>query len=639
MTLYKQIVLLLSVIFIFLFGATIWVQFSHSRDYLNDQEEITLNNTINSLGLALVPYLEAKDPVGAESVINAAFDGGFLESISLNYFDTSTVPIIKKYPLNSEFSHVPDWFINLGFFKQKSLEITLTSGWLQFGKLTVTANPRDAYYQLWNTTQTIFQTYSLIFVICCILFVFILKWILIPLQLLENQSVKIQNHLFDTLNITPKTRELKNLVDSMNTLTTKLDHQFQESEHETNKLKNLVYLDAITGVGNRKFFLSTFKQLTANGHSGILLVISCEVLNDIFSDYGFIARDETKRNISNAIIENVKRYSGGFVSLISDTEFVVVLPDVSSTLDNICVSYLDVFQQIKINHNKIYLAALDFDSYAEISELLAKADMALRYAKHEKKRFKSIKQSEIQAINKLTWLDILQKAIDGQMFNYQLHSVKIVGSDEVYHEELYTRINYDGKTTSAAGFIDMIENNKMAVDFDLLNINKAFSVLEQYPQKIISINLTAQSISSPSFIAQLNDVLRINEFYAHRIMFEFSESALIQQSNNLELLVDLFRKYSIQWGIDQFGRYLKDFNFLKKSIPSFVKIDSIYTDTLNTPNIDQQKELVVTALARMAHQVGAKAFVTHIESEQSIMYLDELLVDGYQGFYVRPSDV
>lgn len=75
MTLYRQLLATMLLLFGLLFAATYWVQFNSTRNYLAQQQETTVINTSTALGLALTPYLENGDKVSAESVIKAVFDG------------------------------------------------------------------------------------------------------------------------------------------------------------------------------------------------------------------------------------------------------------------------------------------------------------------------------------------------------------------------------------------------------------------------------------------------------------------------------------------------------------------------------------------------------------------------------------
>lgn len=75
MTLYKQLVAGMIAVFILLLISVFTIEFNTTRNSLEQQQRSEVNNTINTVGLALAPYLEKKDTIAVESVINALFDG------------------------------------------------------------------------------------------------------------------------------------------------------------------------------------------------------------------------------------------------------------------------------------------------------------------------------------------------------------------------------------------------------------------------------------------------------------------------------------------------------------------------------------------------------------------------------------
>lgn len=60
MTLYKQIVAGMIALFIVLISAVFIIEFNTTRDNLEQQQRSEVSNTINTVGLALAPYLEQK---------------------------------------------------------------------------------------------------------------------------------------------------------------------------------------------------------------------------------------------------------------------------------------------------------------------------------------------------------------------------------------------------------------------------------------------------------------------------------------------------------------------------------------------------------------------------------------------------
>ena len=85
MTLFRQIYTLLFALFLLVVASLGYVQFTETQSFLTKQMESDLNNTSNSLGIMLVPDLEAGDIVGAETLINVIFEGGYYQEVKLTW--------------------------------------------------------------------------------------------------------------------------------------------------------------------------------------------------------------------------------------------------------------------------------------------------------------------------------------------------------------------------------------------------------------------------------------------------------------------------------------------------------------------------------------------------------------------------
>lgn len=163
MTLYKQILAFVIFLFAGLLIIAYAVQFQSTRD-LAEQQRVSVINTANSVGIALTPYLETGDKVGAESIINAAFDGGYYQEIHLDLLASKqTIEKTNK----KEIEGVPGWFIQLNLFKSETYESILTSGWLQLGKLQVKKDiGRCLFSILADNVEPVLVIYCLFY--CCL---------------------------------------------------------------------------------------------------------------------------------------------------------------------------------------------------------------------------------------------------------------------------------------------------------------------------------------------------------------------------------------------------------------------------------------------------------------------------------------
>ena len=224
MTLYRQLLVTMLLLFAMLFVTAYSVQFSSTRSYLAQQQQTTVINTITSLGLALTPYLETGDTLGAESVINAIFDGGFYRKVQLNLLAVDQQIIREHTAIPRE---VPEWFVNLGLFEGARHEAVLTSGWLQLGQLYVEGHPGQAYYELWQGMSRLATWFVGCFVLVWGLLVLALRYLLKPLHDIEAQAREIELHHFGKAIPLPSTRELREVVSAINNMAGKLEIQFK----------------------------------------------------------------------------------------------------------------------------------------------------------------------------------------------------------------------------------------------------------------------------------------------------------------------------------------------------------------------------------------------------------------------------
>ncbi len=193
MTLHKQLVAGMLAVFLLLVGSVLAIEFTTTRNFLMQQQRSEMNNTINTVGLALAPYLEQKDSVAVESVINALFDGSSYSIVKLTFLDTEE-EIIRSYPVKA--NGVPDWFINMHFLAKLHDRRVVTSGWLQLAEIEIISHPGAAYVQLWGALKNLGVAFLVAFTLGMLLISAMLKRSLRPLSLIIIKMEEIAQNKF-----------------------------------------------------------------------------------------------------------------------------------------------------------------------------------------------------------------------------------------------------------------------------------------------------------------------------------------------------------------------------------------------------------------------------------------------------------
>ena len=638
MTLYRQLLATMLALFAILFVAAYLVQFNSTRSYLAQQLSLSVTSTANSVGLALTPYLETADKVGAESVINAAFDGGFYQRFKLKMLADNS-EIVKEN--SSAIEGVPSWFINLRLFEPVKFQAVLTSGWLQLGQLDVEGNPGQAYYELWRGMRELLISFFTAFLITTLLLMQALRYLLKPLEQICAQAVEIEQHHFGHTIPLPKTAELKQVVVSINTLTAKLAHQFKEQAEATERLRERVYRDAVSGLGNRAHFVGQVNAWTAeSGHGGVMLV-SVDVLDDIYRNEGFGARDNMVKSVATSLSDLLRPYDGHALARISAIEYAILLPGVENTeLHDIGQQMNRAIAELVVNpieqdHPISVVGIAERAANDDLTSLLTKADSAVRRARSERQGSVVMASDEkSDCLGRMAWRNLLELALQQNLFRFKSQPAIMLVSGQHYHAELFTSIHKDGEDYFAGQFMSALEQFKLGAEFDKHVLLAVSERLSTHRELRLAINLTLTSISSSKFVAWLDDYLANHANLAHQLVFELPESAIVHSRQQVEQLVAVLRQHSFMWGVDQYGRNFQSLDYLETLRPSYVKVDYCYTSMVLK---DEGDQAFLSAVCRTAHHAGVVTIATRVENQEQVHALSKLFVDGYQGFVSPPT--
>ncbi|GAA3526268.1 bifunctional diguanylate cyclase/phosphodiesterase [Zobellella aerophila] len=628
MTLYRQLLITMLFLFTVLFLTAYFALFNSTRDYLAEQQYTNVVNTATSLGLALTPYLETSDKVGAESVINAVFDGGFYRRVRLDLLaaDDHILRENLNYPLS-----VPEWFVGLGLFKTVSYEAVLTSGWLQLGKLYIEGHPNQAYHELWNGMSRLASWFLFFFVIAWISLIISLRYLLKPLFMIRYQAKEIERHHFGKTIPLPPTRELRDVVSAINNMSAKLEVQFNDQAKEVERLRQKAFFDETSGLGNRSYFVSQVSSWITEGIRSAVILVSVDILDKIYQEEGFSSRDDMVRVIAERLRKICHRYHEFALSRISAKEYALLLPENDG--DNLKILGNEINQTI----SELVVNPVEGDDFsvvgasilyegATVSNLLASADNALNKARMESLGTVVVEQQALSSeLGRLAWKKMLEDDIRNDQLLFSSQSVQIFNGS-TYHRELFTAIKRDDSHFNAGEFINIIEQFNLGAEFDKHIIDKALEKLEEDISLKLAVNLTQQSCHSEIFWHQLSFTLAKHSSAAERLFLEIPESIFAHGKLPLE---DHLAKLNVKWGIDHFGRHFDILGKLARLRPVYVKIDHAYTNQILEPDYD---DAFLAAVCRAAHNIGAIVIATRVENMAQLDTLSRLHMDAYQGF-------
>ena len=236
MTLFKQIASIFSIFIILIIGSVMYLNFNSANQFIQNQLYTTAEDTATSLGLSLSMNIPQNDEdiSTMETMVNAIFDRGYYESITLIDMEGNTLIENKNI---FKVKNVPDWFLNNVKLKVSTAQTQISSGWIPYGTLSVKLHTGHAYIQLWNIFIEILTTFAFLVSLVLLILYFVLTFILKSLKGVEKQAMAITNNDFIIQEDEPFTTEFKNVVKGMNKMVVKVKAIFEHEELMVQKYK------------------------------------------------------------------------------------------------------------------------------------------------------------------------------------------------------------------------------------------------------------------------------------------------------------------------------------------------------------------------------------------------------------------
>ncbi len=564
-------------------------------------------------------------------ILNYLFPAQHYNHSALLFADST--PLIRIDNQRS-ITNVPQWFQSLITIPEHIEKRMVNNNNYDVGIIEVSASSRWAYTKYWQLfSNTLISHLFLMLAGGCLIYI-ISKKHFASLQRLTTRAQNIDN-LNQAPMPLPEESDIKTIVRAFNKLTYQLDVNFKNQANEAVKLREQAYLDPISGLGNRSFFIHQISSWLDESHKGGLALIQTTLISDYYEHKGYQAGDKLIKQIA-ARLNEVIIYNDATISRLSRDEFAALIPNLSSEkLTLLGKMILKIFTDIERNSDIDSAITTDIglvynEARLTPSQLLTQLDNALTQAKltpHESIALIKDPTSH-DTLGKQQWKQLLEQAINEDLFQYKFQPATLENRS-IYHYEVFTGIQKNKDFYSAGQFLGAIEDLKIGSWFDrhvivtIINRLNADRTIGPF-----AINVTNSSIADPSFIRWLDKLLANNTQVASRLFFELQEISCIRNTDATSILCSTIKRHRFGVGIDNYGRHFQSLTYLKEINPDYVKIDYAYTYQLN----DQTKSAVLSSICRTAHSLDIKAIATRVETETQLERLSDLFVSGYQGF-------
>lgn len=597
MSLSKQLLLLISLIFFIVFSVNFVLSMGNIKSYLEVESEIHVQDTATSLGLSISPYMSNEDDPIIRTMMNAIFDMGYYKEMNLVDVDGKALVTLTSA---EEIAGVPSWLVKLMPMKVATAVSEISSGWNISGTLSVTTNPGYGYLKLYQQGKATLKYSFIIFLIAISLLALTLRFTLRPLRAIEKQANDISEGNFTVIEDLPWTLEVKNVAQSMNIMSLKIGSIIARLNSKLSSLSENLKRDPLTKLLNQATFYVNLKEILSMGQSGYAAIIKFDDLSSIAKNQGNEAVNQLLIKFAQ-LLEQVKQSEPQLSTYrLYGSEFALLCPtldkdQIIALADSLKVAIADLGQQYYID-DLVHMGIIRFERSSDFNKLSPAMIEAYEQARKIGHNAYFIQQESMSSMSELDWKATINNVIENNMPEIMLTSdaYNYDGENPVkVMEEAFTLVKDSAGNPLAIGtFFSMAQEFGLEEELDKCIVNKIILLMEQTQQSVpVTINLSMTSVSSSSFCAWLQARIELTMLSPGLLVFSvtaYSAAKNLTAFANFSLFVKalgaktLLKRYSSDIiAINLLKELHIDYIRLARNLTQDIQADSNKSDLLD----------------------------------------------------------
>ncbi|MBD0269235.1 MAG: EAL domain-containing protein [Cyanobacteria bacterium Co-bin8] len=418
--------------------------------------------------------------------------------------------------------------------------------------------------------------------------------------------------------------------------------------------------DGLTGLPNRNLIiervnLALDRSQRQPTYQFAVLFLDLDRFKVVNDSLGHLAGDELLVEIA-CRLKTVLR-SIDLAARLGGDEFIVLLESISGSADAIRIAER-IFEQMQaplvLAHQDVFVNAsigivLGSERYHEAQEILRDADTAMYRAKAKgRARYEIFDPAmHLQALERLQLENDLRKALLESPQELLLYYQPIIDlqTNRLKGFETLIRWQHPLRGLLPPGeFIPLAEETGFIVALGQWILRAACQQLKtwqaQLPQSqtlTLSVNLSALQLHSPTFLHEVDQILRETGLQGETLIFEITESMLVENINDTISLLHQLRERGISLSIDDFGTGYSSLSYLYRFPVRSLKIDKSFVSGMMSSATNHR---IVETIITLAHQLQFQVIAEGIESLDQVEQLKLLHCEFGQGYFLgRPSPV
>jgi len=413
--------------------------------------------------------------------------------------------------------------------------------------------------------------------------------------------------------------------------------------------------DPLTGLINRReierLLEKSLLQVRSDGGTHALGYINLDHFKLVNDSFGHAAGDQMLRSFAEYLVGAVR--DGDWVGRLGADEFAVflaranqdeakrVLQRLIRNLGQATFPVSEGSPQLSCSVGVVEVTA----EAPDVNWLMSAADSACYAAKQAgRNRVHCFNENRLALEERRLEAERLQGVsramAENRMLLYAQRIAKVGDPSYLHYEVLVRMRDSEGVLHLPGQFMPAVERYGMAVVLDRHVLGLLFRHLQVCPAHVrqlglCNVNVSAQSIAEPGFLAFVCDLLERNRALASKLCFEITETAAIGNLSQARAFIDAVKARGCRVALDDFGSGLSSFGYLRQLSADMLKIDGAFVRDMDTDPVSRAS---VRAISELGRELQMEVVAEWVETTEIAEALAGMGVQGLQGYAIeRPQ--
>lgn len=411
----------------------------------------------------------------------------------------------------------------------------------------------------------------------------------------------------------------------------------------SNQIRHMAEHDELTGLYNRKQFLSVTRRMldeTDSGQVYALIHVDVKRFRLVNSFFGASAGDALLKFLAEQLREQFAPIHQCTLGRLEADVFCACAPLNKDQIAAMAAQLQRQFATYRAN----YYQELSFGVYCiadRTTPVEAMCDCAGEAAKLTKNGFQSPvvyyqqTMSEAAVIEQKIMSEA-QAALDSEQFEVYLQPKYDLARKCVYGAEALARWKHPARGLISPGqFIPIFEKNGFIAKLDFYMWERTCRLLRKWSDAglnpdPVSVNISRVNMYNPHLVEILRALVGKYSLSPSLLNLELTESAYMDNPEQMKKTVEKLKKAGFVIMMDDFGSGYSSLNTLKDVPIDVLKVDMRF---LPANSSDSRSERILASVIRMAGWLGLDVIVEGVETKGQLDFLESVGCGYVQGFY------